>query len=293
MERITVAVETPAGTPCCQALADGLAAKGLLRLLDEPRPAQLRLLRLAPRGRPMSGEPAAILGPLDQPGWVVTDGEGELLGPFLPDDSIEGPDRLVEMVLGPARQLALEDLAAVSGKTRAAQVELVPLRRVESLLEEVENWRDGKAMVEEGEEMAFKIRSPGATELWSCLLDLGLTAKIERLHPEQGIGQPIAPGQTACVDSLQLYLPEGYPFYWPEDPWAWGRERLLLFTSTEPVDLDPLFGLAGRADERSALGRILEAILIQAALPSPPDLLESSWSAVFLSFTVRRGGVRR
>lgn len=286
-------LETPAGNSCCQELADRLAARGLLRLVDKPHPAQLRLDHLTPRERPSAREPAAILGPLAEPGWVITDREGELLGPFLPDKTDHDADRLVGMVLDRARQLAIEELAAVSRQSRKTYGSLVLMHRVEGLLREVEPLRrGGEALLAEGEEVAVEIRNDGATELWSDLLDLGLTGTIERVHPERGAGAPIAPGSSTWVEGLKLFLPESFPFHGQQDPQAWGRERLILLTSTAPVDLDALFIASGRVDEGSALGRILSAILAQATLPSPEDLADPSWAAVTCSFIVRRSGRR-
>lgn len=295
---ITIGLEAPAGHPDRRPLVEALGGVDLLCLLDNPVLADLRLHHLSARGRPGYSEPAVVLGPLLEPGWVATDKGGQLLGPFLSDGSPGCVHRLMEIVLAWARRLSLERLAELGGHRRDSGAGLDLMRRVDGLPGVIERRRSGSrelpAELTVGEEVEFRIRNGGREEWWAYLLDLGFAADVCRLHPEPGPGQPVAPGGTVCVESLRIEFPAGFPFGSPEDPKAWGDGTAVLFTSMMPVDLDPLFLAAGAADDRSPLGRILEAVLAGARSPSAHDVADPSWAAATpLHMFVRRLGRRR
>lgn len=286
LEPIAVTVEAAAGSRGLREIAERLGETGLLHCLDDPSRAELRVRRLDARDRSAPGDPVRSLGSLQEPGWVVTGGKGKLLSRLVPEAAGDCGDRLVRITVDLARQHLLRQLVAVASDGGEIDCDLALFHWVDDRMERVEPGADRGRLIE-GEEIAVEIRNGGGEETWPYLFDLGLTGRTERLHPSRGAGRPRA-GQPMRVDSLQVFLPPGYPFHDPADPTAWGRGELLLLNSDQPVDLDPLFEGLGAADDRSPLGRILGAILGESALPSTCDLAAPGWAAAMTSFTIAR-----
>jgi len=287
LEPVAVTVEAATGSRGIREIAERLGETELLHCLDDPSRAELRLRRLDARDRSAPGDPVRSLGSLQEPGWVVTDGKGELLSRLVPEAAGDCGDRLVRITLDLARQHLLRQLVALGSGGGETECDLTLFHRVDERTEKVEPGAD-RARLIEGEEVAVEIRNGARKEVWAYLLDLGLTGRTERLHPVRGTGNAIPPGAATTVDSLQVFLPAGYPFYDSADPAACGRGELLLLSSDLPVDLDPLLNSTGAADDRSPLGRILGALLAASTLPSTHDLADPGWAAATTSFTIAR-----
>ncbi len=284
---IPVAADVAVDDPSRAEIVERLAGIGLVRRVDDLRAAELRIHRLQARGRPSAREPAAALGALKEPGWVVTDGTGELLGPFRSSTVPGSMEKTLETVLRRAQQRVLKWLALVCASDPDPLATLLLERRVEGMPRPAEpSWTGGEMCFQAGDELAFQIRNDSGRKLWTCVVDLGIGGVVERI-PYPGSDSPIGSSGSAYADGLYLELPEEFPFYAPGERPAGARETLLLFASTVPVDLEPLFRGSGTPDTTGPLGRILAAILAEHAPPSAEDLRDPGWSAVARTFLLR------
>ncbi len=259
-----------------------LAESELLRPVDDPRAARLRVYQLGPRGATGHHEPAAVLGPLDKAVWVVTDRAGQLLSPACP-----APAAAFEILLRRAQRFLLMELARRSDDSA---MDLILKRRTREFLRPTAtSWTEGEVLFHENEELEIEIRNHWDQPLWPYVLDFGVSGSLDPIHPDSGVGNPIAAGDLMILDDLRFGLPAEFPFDAPGQRPAGGHETLMLLGSTEPVDLDPFFGgKAPRAERQSsALGRILASILSENTLPSEKDLGDPSWGSVARSFLLR------
>lgn len=282
LQPIPFTLEAQGADSALSEVAAWLAEIGLLRSVDVPQTAKLRIHQLGPRGTPGRHEPAAALGPLAKEVWVVTDRAGELLSPACPTSAVA-----LEILLRWAQRLQLLELARRrSGPT----MDLILKRQTRELLRPTDaRWTDGEVTFYEGDELVIEIRNHGDQPLWPYVLDLGVSGAINRLHPDSGTGNPIVPGGSMIIDDLHFELPEDFPFDVPGQRPAGGREALMLLGSSEPIDSDPIFGGKAPAAElqSAALGRILASILSQRMLPAEEDLDDPSWGCVSRSFWLR------
>jgi hypothetical protein len=148
------------------------------------------------------------------------------------------------------------------------------------------SWTEGEVSFREGEDLEIEIRNHRDQPLWPYVLDFGVSGSLGPIHPGSGTGDPIAPGDRMIRDDLCFGLPAEFPFDAPGQRPAGGHETLMLLGSTEPVDVNPLFGdkTSGAQRPSSALGRILASILNESVLPAETDLADPGWGSIARSF---------
>ena len=294
---ITVCVDAPEEhTAAREALVADLSAARYLTFIEDPELADLRAHLLGPRPHPAWHEPAAALGRLDVPGWVVTDDAKELLTPFYPLAGPGAPRIVGEAVLRRACHLALRRLRPPAASPLNDQVTLLLKRREEGILVPAEAPSPGGQVVfRDGEEMALEIRNDFHQPVFTLLVDLGAGGGVAPIVPDFGPNSgPIPPGEAAYFESRRFVLPKAFPFHQPGESPAAGVETALLFATTDPVNLDPLFDLEGRSSDwreemdDSALGRVLSSVLLDQAPPAEEDLQDPSWTTATQSLLLRR-----
>jgi hypothetical protein len=252
---LVVAVQVPAGWEAKgEEMARQVDSSAVLRRVPGAV-AEATVTLVPPRQRVEPEDPASGLGPLAEAAWVVVEPGGEIALPPFRVDGEATARRVMQNLEKKARfRNALE--LKNPGSTLAGQVDLLVRRRGSN-----GRWVElddalGKG-IQEGEAVSFEIVNRHESELFVYLLDFGLSAQIQLLHPLAGSRDPLEGGHTVPIGAakgreLEPCLPEVFPF----DASANGLRRdhgvstLKLFACTHSLDLRLLEQRGYRADQR-------------------------------------------
>ncbi|MEM9594619.1 MAG: caspase family protein [Acidobacteriota bacterium] len=117
----------------------------------------------------------------------------------------------------------------------------------------------GGLELHEGDGLAFRIEHHHPRSLYVCLLDLGLTGRVEILYPPPGAVEALVPGRGLEIglrsgEELEVFVPEDYPFVEGRGTSA-DPSYFKLLVSTQPTDFSPLLRSgAGNGTRGATLG---------------------------------------
>lgn len=231
------------------------------------------------------------------PGWCVVGGDGELLLPPLAEHPA-ALERLVEELEIRARYvylLGLEDHDPDNPLRGKLELELLGRGRDGA-------WRPVEGLstplYREGELLALRVINRSELPVYPHLFDLGLTGRIELLHPVPGAHDVLDPGAVLEIgtrrgEELRVALPEGWDRRMAAmgRPAASGRECVKLFATTREADLSFLRQGAHRSPPRRGLEGLLAAAWgapLRRGVLALDDGEQSRWTAVVRGFRVGR-----
>lgn len=282
--RLEIAIGETIDPPARGRLADALDASSWLARVSEPA---LTIDRIASFGL------RAADGSSDESGWswAAFDRSGHLALPGLP-----------------ARSTAIErlvaDLETLARKTRLAELRHPDANHALSNVLAIELWRrppggewrpaeagpGAEPVFFEGDALGIRLRHHYESPLYVGILDLGMTASIELLHPIRGAFDPLPPGRELELGLrpgdlvLKPYLPAQAPL--SGETSDRGRETLVFLALTEPAD----FGLWVQRGVRGATGadRGQDARHQRSSPAEPAETRAGHWTVISRSFWIRR-----
>jgi hypothetical protein len=300
--RMPVEVIAPAGQDV-QALIEGLDGSKVLRRAERGGYAKVRLYLLAPRSTVAKATPVPQLGPLREETWAVVGEDGDLLMPVRRRYEPGVVGLLRENLEKVARYRLIMDLENATSAL-AGKVNVEILRKTLNGLQAPEVGSDGRPVLHEGDNIAFKISHRHEKPLFVYLLDLGLTGRIQLVYPAPGAEDCLLPAialevgtQPGC--EINLYIPDEFPFLsaGPGEE-VEGVETLKILCTTHPADFQPLFQ-TGVREGKGGSANSLDALLLttfggggytRRDTRSQADQIDGpeDWTVLTRSFRVRR-----
>ncbi|PAP75156.1 DUF7379 domain-containing protein [Rubrivirga marina] len=281
-----------------QRVAAEIDRSPVLQAVPEGAPADLRLVRLAPRGAVAEGDAVPQLGPLPEATWAAVGADGRLVCPPHPA-SRPGVETLMrenlETVARYRIALALDN--PVPGPLRGS-IDLRVQRLANGTWQDAEPEAGGEVVFEEGERLAFTVTNHHTGDVYVNVLDFGLAGAVSPLTVP-GSNEALAPGNTLRVGypkGIPLGFPATFPFVRePGDAEAVeGTETLKAFVTTRPTDFSALKQGGVRSADPSS-GSSLSALLRRTFQGAPTrDLFideaepGDDWTTVMRTFVLRR-----
>ena len=297
-----------AATARLAALVEG---SGLLRRAAEAARAAVRVYLLAPREAAGDGDPVPQLGAVAAPTWAAVGQDGQLVMPPKALDADGEVLRNLETIARYRQALALDNPNPESALRGRFTLDL--LRRTpEGAWVAAEPEAAGGAVVfEEGEAIAFRVRSDHDQPAYVYLLDFGLTGSVSLVYPARGAQEQIVArgefevGTRPGTRAFTLTMPKHFPFAESAGHQAAveGVETVKLFVTSGPVDFSFLAQQAVRsAQPAAAPGRARSGLqlLLESAARGPTTrdigivepIDEEDWTTVARPFTLRRRRTR-
>ena len=260
-----------------------------LTLASDLAGASVRVYLLPPRAEVVPESPVPQAGVLDAPRWAVVGDTGDLLMKLkAPDDDATVVDNL-QTIAHYRRVLAIDN--PNPGRLRG-HVSLEILRNVggDAWVPFEPEADGGHIVITEGEPVRFLLKNSGGRQVFTNLVDIGLTGKVSRPWSQE-LGQ----GVSVHFDT-PLTFPEGYPFGDLSDPLRGvdGLETVKVFVTEKFVDLSALEHQGVRSSDPT-IGSLLEGLATRdfetpPATPTRPAAPVSTddWTTVSRTFVLRR-----
>lgn len=266
------------------ALRRRLAKSGWVSVAPEGGGGRLRVWALPAREAVREGDPLPALGPLAEPVWVAVGPDGAPALPLLPLSHRRSLAALVTNLETHARYLRVLELADPDpGSPLAGQLSVELLRCPPG-----EEWQPaspaevaGVPLFAAGDRVALHLRNEWSAALHLAVFDLGLTGRVEQLHPEPGGAEPLAAGRVLRLGEpprpgLTLRLPEGFPFAPGKGP-VEGTGFFKVIATERATDLSHL--------EQPPYLLAPGSVRREGAPPAPPAGL---WTCLTLPLRLRR-----
>lgn len=205
------------------AMTRRIEASPLLRSVDDPSRAGLRVHPLGPGQLLAVGEPeaAGASSPeVAEAAWVVTAATGAVEVPPVARGEGDALVRNLERVARYRQALALANPSATSRLAGSVRVELLrpPAAPAEAAADPTRfepaeaEVAGGSVVLHEGDRIGFRVHNDSGDDLYLNVLDFGLTGRVARVFPDNTQGVLVAPGTYTIPGYLDLYIPDEYPF---------------------------------------------------------------------------------
>ena len=292
---------------------DVAQAKALRRLLADSRlvevvgaddaSATARIYLVAPRDAVRDGDPVPQLGVVQSPTWAVVGSNGQLQMPAKRLDEYADVAANLDTLARYRQALELENPNPASALRGKFDLDLLRRGADGSWIVAEPATAGGLPVYEEGDDIAFEIKSRHEAKAYVSLLDFGPTGSISLIFPAPNASDQVTPnvrfqiGTRQGEDAFSVSYPSAFPFAGQADDPVDAIETVKLFVTTTDAGFTFLEqeSMRGSTPRRTgALQLLWETALGEGGMrditrkPVPVDT--DDWTTVVKPFVIRRKG---
>lgn len=291
-------------------LRDAMKAFPLLKHVRENQRADARVYLLPPRTATRKQDPVPQLRVVRSPRWVTVGVDGRLAAPLKDLEEYSTVAANLDRLARVQFALSLENPDRASRLQGRFDLELLRQGSNGAWAVAEPDPASGHVVFEEGDAIAFRLRSRHDEPAYFNLLDFGLDGEISRILPGAGASPEFAPGVTFehfTDGSAQVELPAVFPFVDdPEGGVAQGLNSVKLIVTAQPADFGFLeqggmrgeaaappsggAGPAGRGTKASPLAMLFDTAVNATRNVRVTRVGAEDWTTVTRTFLVRRAG---
>jgi len=298
-----VAAAEARGVSQAKQLRAALEESRLLEVVGTDDPAAAaRVYLIEPRTTVAPGAPVPQLGPVTTPVWALVATDGALQ---LAPQPLDAFSKVLDKLVGLARARQALDLenpspnSALRGKLELELLRRAPDRTWVPAVPEVAG---GLPVYEEGDDIAFEIKSRHDARTYVNLVDFNAVSEISVVFPPPEATDAVTPTVRFAIgtkpnEEFAVSLPESYPFSSDGSGPSEALETVKLFVTTTEAD----FRFLEQKNTRSAgrpKGPIQLLYETAAGEGNTRDVKRKAvpvdvedWTTVVRSFIVRRKGI--